>query len=65
MNILKGVSSRFPSQVPNIFQAYFSVGETSVLSFDGVSFSTGSFLDHKNKMLQWSKNLPILKGGNA
>ena len=64
MNILKGVSSRFPSQVPNIFQTYFSVRETLVLSFDDVVFSKGAILDHQNDISLWSNNLHILKGVN-
>ena len=51
MHILKGVTSRFPSLDPNIFQTYFSVRETLVLSFEDVVSSKGAFLDHKNKML--------------
>ena len=51
MHILKGVTSRFPSQVPNIFQTYFSVRETLLLSFDDVVFLKGAFLDHKNDIL--------------
>ena len=64
MHILKGVTSRFPSLVPNIFQTYFSVRETLVLSFEDVVFLKEAFLDHKNKMFLWSKHLHILKGGN-
>ena len=59
MHILKGVTSRFPSEVPNIFQTYFSVRETLVLSFEDVVFLKGGFLDHKNDILLWSKNLHI------
>ena len=44
MHILKGVTSRFPSQVPNIFQTYFAVRETLLLSFDDVVFLKGAFL---------------------
>ena len=64
MNILRGVSSRFPSQVPNIFKNNFSVRETLVLSFDDVVFSKGAILDHQNDILLWSKNLHFLKRVN-
>ena len=64
MHILKGVISRFPSLDPNIFQTYFSVRETLVLSFEDVVSSKGAFLDHKKKMLLYSKNFHILKGVN-
>ena len=34
------------------------------LSFDDVVFSKGGFLDDKNDILLWSKNLHIVKGVN-
>ena len=37
---------------------------TLVLSFEEVVLSKGAFLDHKNDILLWSKNLHILKGVN-
>ena len=57
-------NSWFWSKVSNIFPNYFSVKETLVLSFDNVVFSKGAFLDHKNDILRWSKNLNILKEVN-
>ena len=62
VHILKGVTSRLQSQVPNIFQTYFSVRETLVLSFEDVVFLKEGFLDHKNDIFLLSKNLHILKG---
>ena len=64
MHILKGINPWFWSKFLNIFQVYFSVKETLVLSFDDVVFSKGGFLDDKNDILLWSKNLHIVKGVN-
>ena len=59
MHILKRVNPRLRSEVPNIFQTYFSVRETLVLSFEDVVFLKEGFLDHKNNILLWSKNLHV------
>ena len=59
MHILKRVNPRLRSEVRNIFRTYFSVRETLVLSFEDVVFLKGGFLDHKNDILLWSKNLHI------
>ena len=63
-HILKRVNRWFSSKLPNIFQAYFSVQETLVLSFDHVVLSKGGFLVHKNDILLKSRNLHILKRVN-
>ena len=46
-HLSKGVNRWFWSKIPDIFQAYFSVKESSVFSFDDVVLSKGSFLDNK------------------
>ena len=46
--ILVKISKYFWSKFLNIFQVYFSVKETLVLSFDDVVFSKGGSLDDKN-----------------
>ena len=51
MHISKSVNPEFGSKIANIFRAYYSLKETSVLSFDDVVFSKGGFLDDKNIIL--------------
>ena len=51
-------------EIPNIFQAYFSVKETLALWLHDVVYSKGGFLDDKNVILLLPRNLRICKGVN-
>ena len=62
MHILKGINPWFWSKFLNIFEAYFSIKETLVLSFDDVVFTKGAIIDDKNTKQLKIKNLHIVKG---
>ena len=62
LHIVKGVNPWLWSKFLNIIQAYFSIKETLVLSFDDVVFTKGAIIDDKNTKQLKIKNLHIVKG---